>query len=250
MRAGPMIRTGPRRRGRARVVQAVSLGLGWGLATACGPGGAPTTGEGDRAPSAAAAPAQQTPARPVQDAPAPATDPHDTGPSVGASLYDLVVPLEDQDGRRVGIDTFRGHPTLVAMFYASCPYVCPALIADIARIVDGLSPAARERVRILMVSFDPSRDDPQALRDLAGRHHLDLQRWKLTRPGPDDVRTVAAVLGIQYRPTADGEMNHSSIITLVDGSGRIVDRIDGIGSPQDRLLQRLGQLEDLDAGAR
>lgn len=153
---------------------------------------------------------------PPADAPALAA----TGPS----LYELDVPLSASDGRRVSLDVFRGHPTLVSMFYASCHSACPMLVQRVQGFEDTLDAEARGELRVLLVSLDPARDDPAALAEAASRYGADPARWVLATPPPDRVREVAAVLGLQYRPAEGGEIHHSSVLVLVDGEGREVAR--------------------------
>ncbi len=53
------------------------------------------------------------------------------------------------------------------------------------------------------------------------------------------VRTLSALLDIQYRDLPDGEMNHSSILTLLDRQGRVVARREGLGGTVDPLVEAL-----------
>jgi len=143
-------------------------------------------------------------------------------PTPGDSLYQLALPLIDQSGKAVGLDLYAGGPVLVTMFYGSCPHVCPMLIATAQRYERELPEAGRQRLRVLMVSLDPDRDTPAKLGEVAQRHRVDLARWTLARTGADDVRRLAAALGIQYRKLPDGEFSHATVITLLDPQGRIV----------------------------
>jgi len=155
------------------------------------------------------------------------------------SLYVLSAALVDQDGRPVGLDLFRGYPVVISMFYATCPGACPLLIADIQRIEAELSPRERANLRVVLVSLDPERDTPEALQALARARGLDESRWRLLRAPDDTVREIAAALGIKYRRLPDGSFNHSSVITLLDRSGAMQGRLDGIGKLHADLLRRL-----------
>lgn len=158
------------------------------------------------------------------------------------SVYQLHAQLTDQDGRATTLDVHRGRPTLVTMFYASCPNVCPMLIASMRRMEQQLPPDSRERLRVLLVSLDPERDTPAALKVLAERYRVDAHRWTFARAQDGDVRKLAAVLGIRYRKLPDGEFNHSTVITLLDASGRIVTTTSKL-SPVDAAFQeRLSQV--------
>jgi protein SCO1/2 len=167
----------------------------------------------------------------------------------GDSIYAAGLALQDQTGRRVGLDVFRGHPVLIAMFYGTCRDACPLLLADLHRIERALPPAARADLRVVLVTLDPRRDTPAALGALARAHGVDPSRWRLLQPAGDDaVRTIAALLGVRYRRLADGNFNHSSLITLLDAAGAVVARLEGAGQPIDALAARVPALAAPRAG--
>ena len=157
----------------------------------------------------------------------------------GDSLYQLQVPLQSQAGEAIGFDRWRGQPVLVSMFYASCGFVCPTLIRNVQRLEEQLAPPARARLRVLMITLDPERDTPAALATLAAEHHADLARWNFARAGAGDVRKLAALLGIQYRQLPSGDFNHATVITLLDGEGRMVARTETIGKPGEEFVAAL-----------
>jgi protein SCO1 len=175
----------------------------------------------------------------------PALAQHPRGPSIeagqprGDSIYELSANLVDQRGTRVGLDLFRGHPVLISMFYASCRDTCPVLIAEIQRIEAELPPSVRADLRVVLVTVDPDRDTPEALQAFARARHVDESRWRFLRAPDDTIREIAALLGQKYRRLSDGSFNHSSLITLLDTSGGIVTRVEGIGKPHQELLDRL-----------
>ena len=151
----------------------------------------------------------------------------------GDSVYRLTDVYTDQDGRAFRLADGRGKVRLATMFYTSCPYICP-LIIDSARGVErALTPAERSRLAILLVSLDPARDDPAALKRIALKRKLDTTRWTLARTEAAGVRRTAAVLGIRYRALADGEFNHSSALVLLDGEGRVLARTEQLGAVPD-----------------
>ena len=145
-----------------------------------------------------------------------------------ASIYDLPAKLVDQNAEAIDLAVWRGQPTVVALFFASCPQACPLLIGNIQYIEKNLSAAERAQLRVLLVSFEPVDDTPEVLRKVARKYGLDTTRWRLARTDADTVRDIAAVLGVAYRKLDDGSFNHSSVITLVDAEGHIVARQDGI----------------------
>ncbi len=196
-----------------------------------------------------AAPPSPTPApRAAAAAPAHAVlGPGDTVP--GTSIYALDVALRDQDGRAIKLDVFRGHPVIISMFYASCPHACPLLVSNVLEVEAALPPEVRDKTRVLLVSFDPARDTAEVLREVIGSRKLDRSRWTLATAPDDQVREIAAVLGIKYREAVlegDGgvrrEYNHSSVITLLDAEGRIDLRADGLVRGAAPVASRLSEL--------
>ncbi len=145
------------------------------------------------------------------------------------SIYQLSVPLVDQADREFSIDRFRGSPLLVTMFYSNCQFVCPRIVASLKRTEGALPGAIRNKVPVLMVSFDIVRDDPAALRAIAGERHIDTNVWTLARSDAASTRKLAAILGIQYRELDSGEFNHTSVLILLDREGRIVGKSFDIG---------------------
>ncbi len=152
-----------------------------------------------------------------------------------APLFDLSLELTDQHGHERSLETFRGHPTLVSMFYADCPYACPTLISDIRRLEAKLDEDTLGEVRVLLVSFDPKRDTPERLRTLAVERKLDQARWTLANASDDGVRELAAALGFKYRRLEDGNYNHTSAIVLLRSNGAVATRVEGLNQDLDGL---------------
>lgn len=156
-------------------------------------------------------------------APVPAPVPTESVVAHGPSIYDLGLALVDARGATIGIDVARGSPVLVTMFYASCQVACPALIADVKRTLDAIG---RDDVRVVAVSFDPGRDTPAKLAELARAHDLD-GRWTLAAAAEADARELAATLGYKYRKLDNGAFFHSATVIALDADGRLLARSDG-----------------------
>ena len=156
-----------------------------------------------------------------------------TAPLPADSLYQLSLPLTDQDGRAADWGTRRGKPQLVAMFYTSCKFICPLIVDSGKAIERQLDARQQKKLGILLISMDPKRDNPAALKVVVDARKLDTTRWTLASPPANDVRSVAGLLGIRYRLLADGEFNHSSALVLLDADGRILARTEKMGSNPD-----------------
>ena len=151
------------------------------------------------------------------------------------SIYQLPAVLTDTAGKSHPLDAYRGQPVLVTMFYGSCPAACPLLIDTLRATERALAGNDRAAVRVLMISIDPERDTPAALAELAKSRHIDTSRWQLASTDAATVRKLAAVLNVQYRKLPDGGYNHTSVITLLDAQGQIVQRSTTLGRADPQL---------------
>lgn len=149
------------------------------------------------------------------------------------SVYQLSLPLTDSSGTTRDWRDLRGKPRLVSMFYTSCQYICPLIIESGKAVERQLTPAQQGKLGVLLISMDPRRDTPPALKKVATQRRVDSSRWVLASPPAQEVRAVAGILGIRYRQLADGEFNHSSALILLDANGRILARTEQIGTQPD-----------------
>jgi protein SCO1/2 len=147
----------------------------------------------------------------------------------GDSVYQVTAPLSDQDGRQFTFDQMRGKPAVVSMFYNSCKFVCPMLIDTVRMTEEALSAKERDALSTLLLTFDPARDDVASLKAVATHRELDPKHWTLARTDAASVRKIAATLDIQYRQLSDGEYNHTTVLVLLDGEGRVVGRTKKMG---------------------
>lgn len=146
------------------------------------------------------------------------------------SIYQLGVPLTNQDGKPSDLVDRRGQPLLISMFYTGCQFVCPRIVDALKKTEESLTPDERHHVPVLMVSFDPARDDIAALKEVINERQLDPAQWTLARTDDRHVRKLAAALGIQYRALPSGDFNHSSVLILLDAEGRIAGKTNTIGA--------------------
>ncbi len=163
-------------------------------------------------------------------------DAADNRASAEPSLFELEFPFVDARGRSRRLAEFRGQPFVASMVYTNCTSVCPRVTADLRTLERALPDNVRERTRFLLFSLDPERDTPAALTAFAREHLLDSTRWTLLAAGEDDMRTLAAVLGVRFRPDQDGEIAHSAVIAVADPGGVIRHRQMGLTPDASALV--------------
>ena len=158
------------------------------------------------------------------------------------SVYQLPLPLTDQDGRASTLADWRGKPVMITMFYSSCQFVCPRIVEALKKTEASLAPP-HAKLPVLMVTLDPARDDTATLKAMAEERHIDPKLWTLARTDARNVRKLAAMLGIQYRELPSGEFNHSSVIVLLDAEGRVVGKTSTLGEADPAFVKLVRNLK-------
>ncbi|MDE2156557.1 MAG: SCO family protein [Xanthomonadaceae bacterium] len=160
---------------------------------------------------------------------------HAAPPAVAAlpenSVYRIpALTLRDQQGEVFAFDALRGEPRVVGMFYGSCQMACPLEIEYLKRLQHAVSAESGRSIPVLLVTFDPARDDAAMLRKVAGGHHVQAPAFRLARPEHGDEGMLAGVLGIAYRQLPGGSFSHNVKVSLLDAQGRIVASANASGA--------------------
>ncbi len=154
------------------------------------------------------------------------------------SVYAIpVLTLRDQQGQRFEFSSLRGEPRLVGMFYGSCQMACPLEIEYLKHLQHAVAASSGKSIPVLLVSFDPARDDLAMLRKVAGDHRVRPPAFRLARAERGDEGMLAGVLGIAYRQLPGGGFSHNVRVALLDAQGRIVAATDASGKPESAFVQ-------------
>ena len=164
------------------------------------------------------------------------------GKPTDRSLYQLESNWTSDVGRKVKLGVLRGRPQIVAMFFSNCEYACPILVNEMKKLEAALPKDALAKVDFLLVSFDSRRDTPEALAAYRRKEHLAIGRWTLLRGENDDVRELAALLGINYVQDARGQFAHSNLITVLNAEGEIAFQQTGLQQDLAPLIAAIRKL--------
>ena len=148
--------------------------------------------------------------------------------------------LIDGDGRVVTDRDFRGRWMMIYFGYTRCPDACPTALQDMADAVDLLGDRKAD-VALLFVTIDPARDTPAAVKDYVSNFHAAITGLS---GSADQVAKAAKAYRVYYaeHATSDGyEMDHSSIIYVMDRRGDFVTNFTHQTSP----AQIAGKLREL-----
>jgi protein SCO1/2 len=140
-----------------------------------------------------------------------------TGASFGRQLT-----LPDHAGQQRSLADFSGKAIVVFFGYASCPDVCPTMLAKLAEVMKTLGDDA-SRVQVLFVTVDPERDSADRLKEFVPWFYptfLGLRGDAVqTRAATEEFRVFAA------KKQVSGEMgyviDHSTGAYVFDRAGRL-----------------------------
>ncbi|MEZ5089962.1 MAG: SCO family protein [Micropruina sp.] len=135
--------------------------------------------------------------------------------------------LTDGDTRPFALRTGTDKPVVVVFFgYTHCPDICKTTLSDLASALNRVSPEARAKIQVLLITADPERDTPAVLKAYLER--FDPSFIGLTAD-LDEIKKIGASMGVVVEgttKTADGgyEVNHSTQVIAFDADrrGRLV----------------------------
>ena len=162
-------------------------------------------------------------------------------PFTDRSIYQLESKWTSDLGREVPLGILRGRVQVVAMIFTTCESTCPVIVDDMKHLQQALPEKLRDRVDFLLISFDSERDTPEVLHAFREKMRLPTEHWTLLRGGTDDVREIAALLGVNFQKDTRGQFMHSNIITVLNGEGEVVHQQMGIRAealPTIQAIQR------------
>ncbi len=163
-------------------------------------------------------------------------------PLADKSLYQLDTTWTNDAAKPVKLDSLRGRPQVVAMFFASCHYTCPLLVHQMKTLEASLPADLRGKVGFTLVSFDSQRDTPAALNLYRTQQKLSPDNWTLLRGNASDVLDLAALLGVKFKQDAQGDFSHSNVITLLNAEGEIIYQQTGLTPESQEFANRIEKL--------
>jgi protein SCO1 len=150
------------------------------------------------------------------------------------------IPLQDQHGKTIDLEAFRGRPVLLTFAYAHCLTICPTLVTTLQLAVRQMP---RSSPAVLIVTLDPWRDTPSSLPALAASWRLEtIPDAHVLSGGVDEVLAVQQAYGIPMeRDAKSGDIAHPSLIYVLDPQGRIAFRF--LGPPPQWLVDAVARVE-------
>ena len=136
------------------------------------------------------------------------------------------IGMADHNGNMFKLSDERGKVALVFFGFTNCVDECPLTLAHFKLALEALGNDAGQ-VQVVMVSTDPVRDTPQALRDFMGKFNTTF----IGIPGTvDELSKLWNAYGVTV---LDGGETHSGFTYVVDKQGRLRLHFDPEMAPED-----------------
>jgi protein SCO1/2 len=124
------------------------------------------------------------------------------------------IQLTDHNGQPFALSDQRGKVVLLFFGYINCPNECPLTMAHLKLAVQNLGNRAKD-AQVVMVSTDPARDTPEALKNFMGQ--FDPSFLGLTGT-TEELQKAWKDYGVTVE---NGGETHSTYVYVIDPSGQV-----------------------------
>ena len=147
----------------------------------------------------------------------------------------------ERSGKPFGLAEMKGRLNVVDFFFSSCPTVCPHMSENFRKLYELYQ--GSDKVRLVSITVDPSRDTLEALQEYAEKHGVTDDRWVFLRAPMEDVVRLSEE-GFMLAADIDKlPMGHTTRFILVDRDGFIRSYHDGLDDASiNALKQNIRQL--------
>jgi protein SCO1/2 len=150
--------------------------------------------------------------------------------------------LTSQDGGTASLRDYRGKVLAIAFIYTSCPDICPLLTEKMAQVQDELGSDFGPKIAFVSITVDPARDTPEVLKAYADGYGVNYAGWSFATGAPPMIRDVAQRYGVAVSLSADGQVEHTLLTTLVDKHGAMRVQYLGFRFDPEEFRQDLMEL--------
>jgi protein SCO1 len=152
------------------------------------------------------------------------------------------LPLTNQHGKTVALNSWPGKTVLLVPFLSLCQDVCPLITGNLVAAEQSLAADhAASKVQIVELTVDPARDTPARL---AAYAKLTGAHWELVTEPPAELRRLAKFFGFYYQKVPEDDpdardwwtgkpltydVDHTDNYFVIDPAG--VERVVQDGAP-------------------
>lgn len=154
-------------------------------------------------------------------------------PSLHGAVIDPPLPaaeihLQDYNGRDFTLSNLRGKAVILYFGYTNCPAECPLTMAHLKLAADRLGTETQD-LRIIMITTDPKRDTPQAVKAFLIKFSPDFIGLLGT---PEQLAQVWKDYGVTVE---DNGETHSFFVYMIDPAGNFRETFLPDSQPADMV---------------
>jgi len=127
--------------------------------------------------------------------------------------------LTSQDGAQVALADLRGKVVVVTFIYTLCTNTCPVLTPMMSFVQDQLGADFGVKIAFVSITVDPERDTPEVLKEYAQAFGANLAGWSFLTGPSDTIRDVTRRYGVFAAKSANGEVDHTTLTSIIDPRG-------------------------------
>jgi protein SCO1/2 len=127
--------------------------------------------------------------------------------------------LTSQDRTQVALADLHGKVLVVTFIYTFCADTCPVLTPTMSIIQDQLGTDFGAKIAFVSITVDPERDTPEVLKEYAQAFGANLMGWSFLTGPPEAIRDVTRRYGVFASKSADGNVDHSFLTSIIDRRG-------------------------------
>lgn len=140
--------------------------------------------------------------------------------------------------------------TLLAMVYTHCSDICPMTTHNMQLVEERLPDDLMNKVKFVVISFDPNRDTPTVLKRFAEIRDIIFENWSLLTGDEKNTKEVMLKFDIKAFPSdssyTNGELSYSMIhtdrISLIDQDGKLRANYKGSTADLNMILEDIKYL--------
>lgn len=160
----------------------------------------------------------------------------------------------NQDSIKVNFpEIIKNKITLMTMIYTHCPDICPMTTHNMSLVENRLPENLKNKIKFVVISFDPKRDTPEVLKKYAEIRDLSFDNWIFLsgdEKNTNEVMLKFNIVAIQADSTYydDGTLSynviHTDRISLIDQEGKLRANYKGSTADLNMLIEDIKYLAD------
>ncbi|MCB0405905.1 MAG: SCO family protein [Bdellovibrionales bacterium] len=147
--------------------------------------------------------------------------------------------FQDQDGKNIKFERFKGKPTFASFIFTRCPMadMCPLTMQKTKKVYDKVK-AEGLSANFVVFTIDPVFDTPEVMTEYAKRYQLNLNDFTLLTGTDESVSKIASELANVIAIPSANYITHNVKSVLLNANLEVVEEYkDNEWKPEDVITK-------------